>query len=74
MNILIVDRDPAVVDQMQRDFSIDPRRDRVMRVSRPESLMGLDLTGWLVMTRRCHFVCNSITARSARHTLIESLK
>lgn len=50
MNILIVDRDPAVVDQMQRDFIIDPRRDRVMRVSRPESIMGLDLTGWLVMT------------------------
>lgn len=74
MNILIVDRDPAVVDQMQRDFIVDPRRDRVMRVSRPESIMGLDLTGWLVMTKRCHFVCNSFTARSARHTLIESLK
>lgn len=74
MNILIVDRDPAVVDQMQRDFIIDQRRDRVMRVSRPEFIMGLDLTGWLVMTKRCHFVCNSFTARSARHTLIESLK
>lgn len=74
MNILIVDRDPAVVDQMQKDFRIDPRRDRVRRVSRPEYLLGLDLTGWLVMTRRCHFVCNSFTARSARYTLIESLK
>lgn len=74
MNILIVDRDPAVVDQMQKDYCIDPRRNRVVRASRPEYIQGLDLTGWLVMTQRCHFVCNSITARSARYTLIESLK
>ena len=74
MNILIVDRDHAVVDQMQKDYNIDPRRDRVVRASRPEYIRGLDLTGWLVMTRRCHFVCNSYTARSARATLIESLK
>lgn len=74
MNILIVDRNLAVVDQMQKDYNIDPRRDRVVRASRPEYILGLDLTGWLVMTRRCHFVCNSYTARSARATLIESLK
>ncbi|UHS64819.1 hypothetical protein P9600_gp38 [Escherichia phage vB_EcoD_Opt212] len=74
MNILIVDRSLAVVDQMQKDFCIDPRRDRVHRVLRPEHLLGMDLTGWLVITRRCHFVCNSFTARSARQTLIESLK
>lgn len=74
MNILIVDRNHAVVDQMQKDYNIDPRRDRVVRASRPEYILGLDLTGWLVMTRRCHFVCNSYTERSARATLIESLK
>lgn len=74
MNILIVDRDPAVVDLMQKDYGIDPRRNRVVRASRPEYIQGLDLTGWLVMTQRCHFVCNSITARSARYTLIERLK
>lgn len=74
MNILIVDRNHAVVDQMQKDYNIDPRRDRVVRASRPEHILGLDLTGWLVMTRRCHFVCNSYTARSARATLMESLK
>ncbi|QCO71608.1 hypothetical protein P9616_gp10 [Escherichia phage CEC_Kaz_2018] len=74
MNILIVDRDPAVVDQMQRDFCINPRRDRVHRVSRPECLPGMDLTGWLVITKRGHFVCNSFTARSARYILNESLK
>ena len=74
MNILIVDRNHAVVDQMQKDYNIDPRRDRVVRASRPEYILGLDLTGWLVVTRRCHFVCNSYTARSARATLIESLK
>lgn len=74
MNILIVDRDPAVVDQMQRDYNIDPRRNHVVRASHPGRIMGLDLTGWLVMTPRCHFVCNSFTARSARQTLIESLK
>ena len=74
MNILIVDRDHAVVDQIQKDYNIDPRRDRVVRASRPEYILGFDLTGWLVMTRRCHFVCNSYTARSARATLIESLK
>lgn len=74
MNILIVDRDHAVVDQMQKDYNIDPRRDRVVRASRPEYILGLDLTGWLVMTRRCHFVCNSYTARSVRYTLIEELK
>lgn len=74
MNILIVDRNHAVVDQMQKDYNIDPRRDRVVRASRPEYILGLDLTGWLVMTRHCHFVCNSINARSARYTLIESLK
>lgn len=74
MNILIVDRNHAVVDQMQKDYNIDPRRDCVRRVSRPEHLLGMDLTGWLVITRRCHFVCNSYTARSARATLIEELK
>lgn len=74
MNILIVDRDPAVIDRMQKDYDINPRRDRVVRASRPGQIMGLDLTGWLVMTQRCHFVCNSFTARSARETLIESLK
>ncbi len=74
MNILIVDRDPAVVDRMQKDYGIDPRRNHVVRASHPGRIMGLDLTGWLVMTQRCHFVCNSFTARSARHTLIESLK
>lgn len=74
MNILIVDRDPAVVDQMQKDFCIDPRRNHVVRASRPGRIMGLDLTGWLIITRRCHFVCNHFTARSARQTLIESLK
>lgn len=74
MNILIVDRSLAVVDQMQKDYGIDPRRNHVVRASRPGQIMGLDLTGWLVMTQRCHFVCNSFTARSARETLIESLK
>lgn len=74
MNILIVDRNRAVVDRMQKDYDINPRRDHVVRASRPGHIMGLDLTGWLVMTQRCHFVCNSFTARSARETLIESLK
>lgn len=74
MNILIVDRSLAVVDQMQKDYGIDPRRNHVVRAYRPGQIMGLDLTGWLVMTQRCHFVCNSFTARSARETLIESLK
>lgn len=74
MNILIVDRDPAVVDRMQRDYNIDPRRNHEVRASRPGRIMGLDLAGWLVMTQRCHFVCNSFTAQSARQTLIESLK
>ena len=74
MNILIVDRDLAVVDRMQKDYGIDPRRDRVRRVSRPEHLLGMDLTGWLVITRRCHLVCSSYTARSVRDTLIEELE
>ena len=74
MNILIVDRDPAVVDQMQKDYGIDPRRNRVKRVSRPEYILGLGLTGWLVVTARWHLVCNKFSARSVRYTLIESLK
>ena len=74
MNILIVDRDPAVVDRMQRDYNIDPRRDRVKRVSRPEYILGMDLTGWLVMTARCHLVCDTFSARIVRTNLIEELK
>ncbi|UGO51151.1 hypothetical protein P9598_gp31 [Escherichia phage vB_EcoD_Teewinot] len=74
MNILIVDRDPAVVDQMQKYYCIDPRRNRVVRASRPEYIMGLDLTGWLVMTARCHLVCDAFSARVVRMNLIEELK
>ena len=74
MNILIVDRDPAVVDQMQKDYSICPRRNHVVRASHPGRIMGLDLTGWLVMTKRFHYVCSPKTAPGVRQTLIESLK
>ena len=74
MNILIVDRDPAVVYQMQRDYNIYPRRDRVRRMSRPEYLLGLDLTGWLVITANWHLVCNKFSARVVRSDLVEELK
>lgn len=74
MNILVVDRSLRVVDEIVKRYQINPRRDRVRRASRPEHLLGMDLTGWLVITRRCRFMCNSYTARSARATLIESLK
>lgn len=74
MNILIVDRDPAVVDQMQKDYGIDPRRDRVVRASRHEYIMGMDLTGWLVMTASWHLVCDTFSARTVRANLIEELK
>lgn len=74
MNILIVDRSMRVVDRMQNDYDIDPRRDHVVRASRPEHIMGLDLTGWLVVTARCHFVCSYYSARTARENLIEELE
>ena len=74
MNILIVDRDPAVVDRMQRDYNIDPRRDRVKRVSRPEYILGMDLTVWLVITANWHLVCNKFSARVVRSDLVEDLK
>ena len=74
MNILIVDRSMRVVDEIVKRYQINPRRDRVRRVSRPEHLLGMDLTGWLVMTARWHLVCDTFSARIVRANLIEELK
>lgn len=74
MNILIVDRSMRVVDEIVKRYQINPRRDRVRRVSRPEHLLGMDLTGWLVMTARCHLVCDTFSARIVRSDLIAELK
>lgn len=74
MNILVVDRSLRVVDEIVKRYQINPRRDRVRRVSRPEHLLGMDLTGWLVMTARCHLVCDTFSARIVRANLIEELK
>lgn len=74
MNILIVDRSMRVVDEIAKRYQINPRENKVRRVSRPEHLMGMDLTGWLVMTARCHLVCDTFSARTVRANLIEELK
>lgn len=74
MNILIVDRSPRVVDEIVKRYQINPRENKVRRGSRPEQLLGLDLTGWLVMTARCHLVCDTFSARIVRENLIEELK
>lgn len=74
MNILVVDRSPRVVDEIVKRYQINPRENKVRRVSRPEQLLGLDLTGWLVMTARCHLVCGTVSARIVRENLIEELK
>lgn len=50
MNILVVDRSPRVVDEIVKRYQINPRENKVRRVSRPEHLLGMDLTGW-------HLVC-----------------
>lgn len=52
MNILVVDRSMRVVDEIVKRYQINPRENKVRRVSRPEHLLGMDLTGWLVMTAR----------------------
>lgn len=74
MNILVVDRDPVVVDQIIKRYRINQRGNKVRRVSRPEYILGMDLTGWLVMTARCHLVCDAFSARAVRMNLIEELK
>ena len=74
MNILVVDRSPRVVDEIVKRYQINPRENKVRRVSRPEQLLGMDLTGWLVMTARYHLVCDTFSARIVREDLIEELK
>ena len=74
MNILVVDRSPRVVDEIVKRYQINPRENKVRRCSRPEQLLGMDLTGWLVMTARCHLVCDTFSARIVRENLIEELK
>lgn len=74
MNILVVDRSMRVVDEIVKRYQINPRENKVRRVSRPEHLLGMDLTGWLVMTASCHLVCDTFSARSVRANLIEELK
>ena len=66
MNILVVDRSMRVVDEIVKRFQINPRENKVRRVSRPEQLLGMDLTGWLVMTASCHLVCDAFSARVVR--------
>lgn len=56
MNILVVDRSPRVVDEIIKRYQVFPGN-KVVRASRPEQLLGRDLTGWLVITARCHLVC-----------------
>ncbi|UGO50001.1 hypothetical protein PUBBUKKERS_32 [Escherichia phage vB_EcoD_Pubbukkers] len=74
MNILVVDRSLRVVDEIVKRYQINPRENKVRRVIRPEQLLGMDLTGWLVMTARCHLVCDTLSARAVRMNLIEELK
>lgn len=74
MNILIVDRSMRVVDEIVKRYQINPRENKVRRCSRPEQLLGMDLTGWLVMTARWHLVCDTFSARIVRADLIEELK
>lgn len=74
MNILIVDRSPRVVDDIVKRYQINPRENKVRRCSRPEQLLGMDLTGWLVMAARWHLVCDTSSARIVRANLIEELK
>ena len=74
MNILVVDRSPRVVDEIVKRYQINPRENKVRRCSRPEQLLGMDLTGWLVMTASCHLVCDTFSARIVRENLIEELK
>lgn len=73
MNILVVDRSPRVVDEIIKRYQVFPGN-KVLRVSRPEQLLGRDLTGWLVMTARCHLVCDAFSSRIVRANLIEELK
>ncbi|AZF89796.1 hypothetical protein P9608_gp11 [Escherichia phage vB_EcoS_PNS1] len=74
MNILIVDRSLRVVDEIVKRYQINLRENKVRRVIRPEQLLGMDLTGWLVMTARWHLVCYTSSARIVRANLIEELK
>lgn len=74
MNILVVDRSLRVVDEIVKRYQINPRENKVRRVSRPEQLLGMDLTGWLVMTACWHIVCDQYSARVVRMDLIEELK
>ena len=74
MNILVVDRSMRVVDEIVKRYQINPRENKVRRVSRPEQLLGMDLTGWLVMTARWHIVCDAHSARVVRMDLTEELK
>ena len=74
MNILVVDRSMRVVDEIVKRYQINPRENIVRRVSRPEQLLGMDLTGWLVMTARWHLACDTFSARVVRMNLIEELK
>lgn len=74
MNILVVDRSMRVVDEIVKRYQINPRENKVRRVCRPEQLMGMDLTGWLVMASHWHLVCDAISAHAVRENLIEELK
>lgn len=74
MNILVVDRSLRVVDEIVKRYQINPMENKVRRVSRPEQLLGMDLTGWLVMTARCHLVCGTFSAHIVRENLIKELK
>lgn len=73
MNILVVDRSPRVVDEIITRYQVFPGN-KVRRASQPHQLLGLDLTGWLVMTSHWHLVCDAISARAVRIKLIEELK
>lgn len=73
MNILVVDRSPRVVDEIITRYQVFPGN-KVRRASQPHQLLGLDLTGWLVMASHWHLVCDAISAHAVRENLIEELK
>ena len=73
MNILVVDRSPRVVDEIIKRYQVFPGN-KVRRASQPHQLLGLDLTGWLVMTARWHLVCDAFSARIVRENLMAELK
>lgn len=74
MNILVVDRSLRVVDEIVKRYQINTKENKVRRVSRPEQLMGMDLTGWLVITSRWHLVCDEFSAIAVHMGLVEELK